>query len=100
MSGELMPYVHGEVEVPKHDRAVVKQARDTNDRVRLSAFHADASVALAGHIMEGVVGLDAQRRKLAGDDPALNMMLLDIQIEAINGVRTIQRRFTGNGFNL
>lgn len=99
MSGELMPYVSGEMKVRAQDRAVVKRGRQINDDVRLAGFKADATLALAGHIMEGAAGLDAHRRKIAGDDPGLNMLLLDIETEAINGVRAIQRGFSG-GFSL
>lgn len=95
MSGELMPYVNGEVKTPSADRQVVRRARQINNRVRVDGFQADATLALAGHIMEGVTGLDAHRRKLAGEDPALNMILFEIEDEAIKGVRGIQRRFAG-----
>ena len=99
MSGELMPYVNGEVKPVGREKGVARAAQGINDRVRVAGFHADASLALAGHVMEGVAGLDSHRRKLAGDDPALNMMLLDVEYEALNNVKSIQRRFSG-GFAL
>lgn len=99
MSGELMPYATGEVRPRGQEKGVARQARQINNRVRVDGFYADATLALGGHIMEGVAGLDAHRRKLAGEDPALNMVLFEIEEEAIHGVRGIQRRFSG-GFAL
>ncbi len=100
MSGELMPYVTGEVKPRGQDKAVARQARAINNRVRLDGFQLDAGLALAGHAIEGVAGLDAHRRKIAGDDPALNMVLFEIEEEAIEGAKYIVRRFNGRGFAL
>lgn len=94
MSSELMQYMQGTVAPAKQDREVIQQAKKIHDEVRLSAFKADGALALAGHIMEGVVGLDNHRRQLAGNDPVTTALLADIEQEAINSVKRIQRDLT------
>jgi hypothetical protein len=93
MQGELMPYVRGEQVVPKQDRRIARQAKDIYDETRLAGFHLSGGVALAGHAMEEIAGLDARRHRLAGGDPALGMALLDIELEAIQGVKTVLRHY-------
>jgi hypothetical protein len=51
--------------------------------VRIKSFQADGALALAGHIMEGILGLDNRRRMLAQDDPITNALLADIQAQAM-----------------
>lgn len=87
--GELMRYSNGEV-VPKHDRAVARRAKAVHDEVRLAAFKADGALALGGHIMDGVVGLDQHRRALAKNDPVLNTMLAEIEATAVQSAAKIQ----------
>jgi hypothetical protein len=90
MSGELMRYVSGDVRPARVDRELVRQAKAVHDQVRLASFQADGAVALAGHLMEGMVGLDEHRRALAKDDPITNALLADIEQQAILSVKKIQ----------
>jgi hypothetical protein len=93
MQGELMPYVRSEQVVPKRDRRIARPAKDVYDETRLAGFRVSSGVALAGHAMEEIAGLDARRHWLAGNDPALGMALLDIEIEAIQGAKAIIRHY-------
>jgi hypothetical protein len=67
------------------------QRRRVIDEVRHAALKADGSIALAGHIMAGVMALDGERRHLAKEDPALNLLLAEIEGEAVQQVKAIQR---------
>jgi hypothetical protein len=93
MQNELMPYVQGETAIPKRDRYVARMAKQTFDEVRLSGYRVSGGVALAKHTMDEVTALDAHRRRLAGDDPLLGMALLDIEGEAVNGAKSVIRRY-------
>lgn len=90
MSDELMRYTSGEARVVRRDRAVAARAKSIHDEVRLAAFKADGALALAGHVMEGVVALDTHRRMLAGDDPVTTALLADIEQQALFSVKKIQ----------
>jgi len=90
MSGELQRYASGNAQPARVDRAVARQARTVYDEVRIKSFQADGALALAGHIMEGVVGLDARRQALSQGDPITNALLADIQTQAMFQVRKIQ----------
>jgi hypothetical protein len=90
MSDELMRYMDGERRPARRDREVAAKAKPIHDEVRLAAFKADGAMALAGHIMEGVVGLDQHRRTLAANDPITNQLLADIEQQAIFSVKKIQ----------
>lgn len=89
MNDDLMRFFTGE-RTPRPDRAIVSQARQTRGEVQIAGFKADGAMALAGHIMEGVVDLDAHRRMLAGQDPLLNALLADIEQTALFSVKKIQ----------
>lgn len=41
------------------------------------------------HAMDGMTELDIHRRRLAGDDPALNMLLAQMQLDARKTVRRV-----------
>jgi hypothetical protein len=98
MSSELMKYSTGEVMPPRVERGVAKEAKKIYDRTRLAAFEVDAQVALAGHAMNKVAELDETRRQLAGNDPALNALLGDIELHAArNFKRTMDRASGGWG---
>lgn len=99
MSDELMRYMHRDARPARYDRAVAARAKPIHDEVRLSAFKADGALALAGHIMEGVVSLDMHRRMLAGNDPVTNRLLADIEQQALFSVRQIQANLY-NGWGL
>lgn len=92
MSGELMQYMNGDRRVARRDREVAGRAKAIHDEVRLAGFKADGALALAGHIMEGMVGLDEQRRMLAKNDPLTNTILADIEQQALFQVKKIQGR--------
>lgn len=92
MSGELMEYMNGSARVARRDREVAAKAKAIHDEVRLVGFKADGAVALAGHIMEGMVGLDEHRRTLAKNDPLTNTILADIEQQALYQVKKIQGR--------
>jgi hypothetical protein len=99
MNNDLMLYTSGEARVVRRDRAVAARAKPIHDEVRLSAFKADGAMALAGHIMEGVVSLDQHRRMLAGNDPVTNSLLADIEQQALFTVKNIQANLY-NGWGL
>lgn len=99
MSGELMRYMTGEATPVRSERAVTGKARKLHDEVRLSAFKADGALALAGHIMDGVLQLDQHRRELAGDDPVINGLLASIENQAVRDITQIQKSLF-NGWGL
>lgn len=90
MSGELMNYATGTSSVQRYDRRVAAQAKRVHDEVRLAAFKSDGALGLAGHIMDGVVGLDTYRRMLSKDDPITTALLADIEQQAMFQVKRIQ----------
>ena len=90
MSSELQRYVSGNVRPARQDRGLVGQAKVVSDDVRLRAFKVEGALALAGHIMEGVVGLDNRRRAMAQNDPITTALLADIQARALLQVQKIQ----------
>jgi len=99
MNNELVGYSRGEVIAPRVDRAVARQAKQVYDKARLAAMEADAVIAVAGHVMEGVADLDAKRKDLAQEDVTLHMALADIEMMAIRQIKSsIQRDFGSFGF--
>lgn len=91
MNNELMLYATGEAPVPRRDRAVAAEAKSIHDEVGTAAFKVAGAVALAGHSMEQLAGLDQHRRMLAQNDPVTNSILADIEQEALMSVKKIQR---------
>jgi hypothetical protein len=94
-----MKYSTGEVVPPRVERGVAKEAKRIYDRTRIAGFEVDAQVALAGHAMEKIVELDGRRRELAGDDPALNALLCDVELHTVRNIKKTQSRAQG-GWNL
>ncbi len=90
MNNELVRYAAGTVDVPRSDRQVAARAKQAYDEVRLAALKVDGALALAGHIMDGVVGLDNHRQALSNGDPVTDVLLADIQINAVRKVKAIQ----------
>ena len=86
-----MRYANGEVKPRKQDAAVTAAAKEVYDRIRLADFEARGIMALSADVMEGLAELDAHRKKLAGDDPALNALLTPFEIEAAMEAREIIR---------
>lgn len=91
MNSELLRYSTGRLSVPRRDREVAQAAKRIHDEVRLKSLEADGAIALAGHLMEGLVELDKYRRQLAGDDPITNQMLGAVQMMAVQQATSIQR---------
>lgn len=81
MDGQLTRYIRG-APVARNDQAVTGRAEQVYDDIRLQVF---GPTALRGHIMEGAARLDAHRRALAKDGPALNAALTGIELEAGTG---------------
>lgn len=90
VKNELIRYTTGQEVVPMRDRAVAKRAKVVRDDTRIAALKSDASMALAAHIMEGLVGLDNYRQQLAQDDPMIKAMLMEIEAAAIRQAKSIQ----------
>ena len=84
-----MRYASGEVRPRLQDRKVTGRAKEIYDDVRLHDFEARGLMALAGDVMEGMAELDATRKRLAKDDPALNTLLAQIELDAAVAVRDI-----------
>ncbi len=95
MNNELLLYSRGEMDIPRHDRAIARQGKDVYDSVRLAGMQADGSMALATNIMYQAVALDRTRRQLAGDDANLNGILARIELNALEHVAGIQRTLFG-----
>jgi hypothetical protein len=74
---------------PKY-QAVATSGRDQPEVDHLGPVKADAVVALAGHGMEAVAGLDAYRRRLAQADSQLNAILTDIEAAALTQFKKMQ----------
>lgn len=88
---DLMPYADGSQRVRRRDRDVAKDAKAVYDEVRLAAFKARGALELGAHVMDGVMELDEHRRELAGDDPVTVGLLAEIERQAINSAKAIQR---------
>lgn len=90
MPNELIRYARGELQPRRVDREVARAGRVIFEEVRLAAMQVDGAVALAGHIYEGVVELDAYRRSLGRDDVVLQLQLGEIQHTALRQIQRIQ----------
>ena len=92
MTGDLARFAKQEMSPRKQDRAVAAAAKLVFDEVRLAALKADGAIGLAGHIMEGMTGLDERRQTLSTGDRANDIMLTEIQIAALRAVKAIQAK--------
>lgn len=90
MSSELARYARGEISPRRQDRAIAAASRDLFNEVRLATLKADGAMALAAHLMEGMTGLDEQRRSLSRGDQIADVMLAEIQIATLHAVKKIQ----------
>lgn len=99
MNNELVRYATGDVRPRIADIAIARKAKQIHDEVRLTALKVDGAMALAGHIMEGLVAMDDRRRQLAKDDPVTNEMLARIEATAVNQIGVIQMNLY-NGWRL
>lgn len=91
MDNQLVRYVNHDVPVPRHDRAVARQAQQYYGEVQLADFKAAGTFALAGKIMQGAAELDDVRLQLAGNDPVRAAMLAPFQAVAYQKAQHIQR---------
>ncbi|MGJ5804373.1 hypothetical protein ACSCB1_35490 [Streptomyces europaeiscabiei] len=91
---ELLRYATGELKAPGKDRALARRGKDFYDDVRLKALQSEGVMALAGHIMEGLVTLDNKRQALACGDPVTNATLAEIQATAIAQAKKLQSDLT------
>ncbi len=91
MQNELMQYSKGSTPVPRQDRRVAREAKESFDEVRLRALQADGAMALAGHLMEGLIALDARAQSMAAGDPIKMAILMEIEATAILQCKNIQR---------
>lgn len=98
MNTDLMAYTQG-APVPRYDRAVARSATGIRKPVREGGFAIDGITAVGVHTMERVVDLDDERRRLAGKDPLLNVLLSDVEQQAIRDMARVQasvgRRLSG-----
>lgn len=99
MDNELIRQATGAEVAPYRDRIVARRAKRTYDDVRLRALQADGAMALGAHIMEGLVGLDDNRRGLSGNDITLNTLLMEVEAETVRQVKSVQRGL-GDGWSL
>lgn len=90
---ELVRYAKGDVRPALRDRAVAKHGKKIYDEVRTKAMEAEGAIALAGHIMEGFLGLNEKRISLAAGDPATNVTLVEIQNMAMAKIKAIQSSY-------
>lgn len=96
---ELLPVAKGEVRPALRDRDVARRAKKLFDDTRMAGMKVDASMALAGHIMQAAVELDTKRQAIAGSDPILNQLLIEIEATAIRQAQAIQSNIS-NGWGL
>lgn len=99
MNNELVRYATGEVRPRVGEIKVARQAKAVHNEVRLAALKSDGALALAAHVMEGIIGLDERRRALAQDDPVTNEMLVRIEMAAVGHINSIQLNLY-NGWRL
>lgn len=71
-------------------RRLRRDARRVVEETQLQALQTDGVMALAEHIMTGIVKLDTTRRVLARGDVGVNSILADIEARALLQVRKIQ----------
>lgn len=93
---ELLPVAKGEIRAPFRDREVAKRSKKVFDETRLAGLKVDATIALAGHIMQSIATLDAQRVAIAANDPILSALLAEIETTAIVQAKSIQNKLQNN----
>ncbi len=79
----------GDDDRPRRDLS--SQGRAICGEVRLAGLKADGAVALAQHMMARLRELDDDRRQLAKDDATLNLICAEIESEAVQQCKQIQR---------
>lgn len=99
MDNELMRYATGEVKPRSVDRRVAVQARHIYEETQLAGFKADGVMALAGHMMEGLVMLDARRQSLSQGDPVTDVVLSEIEANTVRQLKQLQNDL-GNGWRM
>jgi hypothetical protein len=73
------------------DRPAAKAAREVENKAAVKATEQRAAIALGRHLMQGMVGLDEDRKQLAGNDQAQLLMLAEIQKTVFQQGLSIQR---------
>ena len=96
MDNQLMRYSQGTEVVPKQDRAIAAKGKVTVDEVRFKALQADGAMALASHLMDGLIQLDAKAQSLAQGDPIKMAILMEIEAGAIRQCKNIQNSLYDN----
>lgn len=91
MDSELMRYANGEAKPRRQRRAVAARAGDFYDDVQMANFEWQGVRALTAEVMEGMADLNALRKRLAKDDPALNTLLAQFQLDAAEQARDVIR---------
>lgn len=89
-SNELMRMAQGNVPVTRADRQAVKEAAGIVRYVQKTGLMADGAFALGEHLMERAHRIDALRKKLEGDDPALQLQLSRFQAIALDQAEALQ----------
>lgn len=97
MNNEIERYTNGTMPVRRKDKAVATAAKAIYDEARITGMKQDAVCAVAGHLMETVTELDLLRRSIAKDDVALNLLLADIEHQAVRTCGRLQRDMFGWG---
>lgn len=73
------------------ERNLTPQALAVYNKVRLAALETDGVAALAAHTMKRLYQVDDARRQLAGPDATLNLIFGEIEAEAVQQCKQIQR---------
>lgn len=80
----------------RKERGTVERHRQAIKRdVQIQGAKVDGVVALAGHSMEQLLRLDNHRAELSQGDPNRNLLLSEIEAEAIYHVKRIQAGLYG-----
>ena len=78
------------------DYGMRSKVKSVQDEVRLTAIKAEGALALAAHIMEGVIGLDEHRKSISAGDPVTDVLLTEIEVAAVRHVKSIQGSLYNN----
>ena len=89
MASWLDKIVGADGDRPRRDLS--PQGRAVYAEVRLAAVKTDGAVALASHMMSRLRELDDDRRQLAKEDATLNLICAEIESEAVQQCKQIQR---------